>query len=1212
MRTILHCGLSVFTRAVKAMIEYRLPLVKSSMVLIWLGGVSVFSQTSTVNYIRTTSYPNGLENTAISGLSAGEMPNNTSLQSIGYFNGWAQSIQSRTLSDQTGFSIVTRQYYDIRGRLLVGAKPAHLSGNLDYQSLDQQGYLNSFSGGADSTFERMVYDRDVEGCLRQSMPFGSVYHNAARTLKYDYVFDSSWQAIRLRTTDEDGQISESYSDRLGRMIRKVTKMNMASEDLVTLFSYDGVGNLLETICPNGIGATTAVPFLVDSVIPFGTYGGGGDCDYLSYSDSAGGRLLGLEADNPNNPVIRYYRPARSLSATVTISHYVSNPGCAYTINLQYRTNKTGCWKSIGAGASIPLSPVETLVEVQRQDLRVTGTGCTQPTIHLKVEATAQVIDAKYATTYKYDSGKRLIEKNSVDEGKTQYVYDDSGRLRLVQDQNRRNKMNYKGLQTSNYFWMYYKYDELGRVIRQGELDCGATNKTTSVLYDSVRFESSTTQHNNVPFTGNAAQSISTTETEGVVTYSLPSNMVNGTATFTVNIIPGCDQAEYQPVDSTRKHSAGYTDCSAGLNCPCCTVTYLVKYWFEPSGDEYNGTALTGAGPHNITLAPGQTSLKVKVYNITQTPPNDYAKCERASFNLALSVAGNYDQITFIPSSRIYNGAGSYPVAGSLTDLVWNYYDQYVFAGAPANNLTMPGSYSNFPKGRLTKSIIRDPNTNNFTEELFFYDKYGRVVQCFKYIPELAQIKKTDYYYDASGRVLKMAYQDGQSDSFYEWYEYDNLSRVSKVFSSRTNNKASAIKDAEYSYDNTHGGKVLQTKLGPSNQTVDYTYSVRDWLKTINSTQFSETLFYNDASSGARYNGNIAQMSWNTAGNVGAYNFTYDKANRLTDAVSTSGPDFSEKLITYDMNGNIKTLTRSTNSAMNYAYDANIPNRLNSVSGGLAATFGYDVNGNMTSDNTKGTFAYDYRNLPITMTLSNAGGGVVTSIQNQTLSGTYTNTSGDSVSMQGVTINSGSNVTIVSKNGMKVAAGFSSNGATVNLKAGVTSAGSQGSIYTGMIYAAYDAGGQRIKFLKGSASSPQDGSRIYVRGSNGNVIAEYVRSGNNWNPDHCNLYGNGYLGKVDYASSSKFYALQDHLGSNRVILNQSGVVDSWSDYYPFGKESRSSASVNKPREHFTGYQLDAESDLEYAGARYYNATIGKFLSVDPLSDKTPSKSPYNYC
>ncbi|MBL7995446.1 hypothetical protein JNM05_08740, partial [bacterium] len=85
---------------------------------------------------------------------------------------------------------------------------------------------------------------------------------------------------------------------------------------------------------------------------------------------------------------------------------------------------------------------------------------------------------------------------------------------------------------------------------------------------------------------------------------------------------------------------------------------------------------------------------------------------------------------------------------------------------------------------------------------------------------------------------------------------------------------------------------MQTKLGNNIQQVDYTYNARDWLRTVTSNQFSELLKYDDATVNARYNGNIAQMAWITAGSPGAYNFTYDKANRLTDAVSVSPVTFS--------------------------------------------------------------------------------------------------------------------------------------------------------------------------------------------------------------------------------------------------------------------------------------------------------------------------------
>lgn len=47
--------------------------------------------------------------------------------------------------------------------------------------------------------------------------------------------------------------------------------------------------------------------------------------------------------------------------------------------------------------------------------------------------------------------------------------------------------------------------------------------------------------------------------------------------------------------------------------------------------------------------------------------------------------------------------------------------------------------------------------------------------------------------------------------------------------------------------------------------------------------------------------------------------------------------------------------------------------------------------------------------------------------------------------------------------------------------------------------------------------------------------------------------------------------------------------------------------------FTGKEKDAESGYHYFGARYYDSeALTGWLSVDPMSDKYPSISPYAYC
>jgi RHS repeat-associated protein len=46
--------------------------------------------------------------------------------------------------------------------------------------------------------------------------------------------------------------------------------------------------------------------------------------------------------------------------------------------------------------------------------------------------------------------------------------------------------------------------------------------------------------------------------------------------------------------------------------------------------------------------------------------------------------------------------------------------------------------------------------------------------------------------------------------------------------------------------------------------------------------------------------------------------------------------------------------------------------------------------------------------------------------------------------------------------------------------------------------------------------------------------------------------------------------------------------------------------------FSAKEKDVETGLSYFGSRYYSSDLSIWLSVDPMSDKYPSLSPYTYC
>ena len=79
-----------------------------------------------------------------------------------------------------------------------------------------------------------------------------------------------------------------------------------------------------------------------------------------------------------------------------------------------------------------------------------------------------------------------------------------------------------------------------------------------------------------------------------------------------------------------------------------------------------------------------------------------------------------------------------------------------------------------------------------------------------------------------------------------------------------------------------------------------------------------------------------------------------------------------------------------------------------------------------------------------------------------------------------------------------------------------------------------------------------------------------------------------------------YLTSDHLGSPRITTDALGQVISRRDFMPFGEEiTRTNYGADSVRQKFTGYERDNESDLDFAQARMYKPSHGRFTSVDPL-------------
>ena len=143
---------------------------------------------------------------------------------------------------------------------------------------------------------------------------------------------------------------------------------------------------------------------------------------------------------------------------------------------------------------------------------------------------------------------------------------------------------------------------------------------------------------------------------------------------------------------------------------------------------------------------------------------------------------------------------------------------------------------------------------------------------------------------------------------------------------------------------------------------------------------------------------------------------------------------------------------------------------------------------------------------------------------------------------------------------------------------------------------------------------------------GKLSVSYQTGTGNTSTQYCGniIYDNNNLsqlhidgGYITFSGTTPqyHYYLQDHLGSNRVVVNESGTAEQVNHYYPFGGiiADISTGGDVQPYK-YNGKELDLMHGLntyDY-GARQYFSILGRWDRMDPLCEKYYSVSPYNYC
>jgi len=146
---------------------------------------------------------------------------------------------------------------------------------------------------------------------------------------------------------------------------------------------------------------------------------------------------------------------------------------------------------------------------------------------------------------------------------------------------------------------------------------------------------------------------------------------------------------------------------------------------------------------------------------------------------------------------------------------------------------------------------------------------------------------------------------------------------------------------------------------------------------------------------------------------------------------------------------------------------------------------------------------------------------------------------------------------------------------------------------------YDAAGSKLSVAYKSGGSTVKteyaGNKVYKNGTLSMILTQ-----------------EGYL-TLAGTTPTYYYYLKDHQGNNRVVINQAGTVEQVNHYYLFGGLFGEGLQASNQPYRYNGKELDRELGLDMYdyGARHYDATLGRWLTVDPMAEKYYSISQYAY-
>jgi len=401
--------------------------------------------------------------------------------------------------------------------------------------------------------------------------------------------------------------------------------------------------------------------------------------------------------------------------------------------------------------------------------------------------------------------------------------------------------------------------------------------------------------------------------------------------------------------------------------------------------------------------------------------------------------------------------------------------------------------------------------------------------------------------------------------------------------------------------------------------------------------FALDIRYNNPSQGhtGRKNGNISEIHWQVNGRAkNAYRFKYDFLNRLTEAKHYVGTTYQGQYdagYSYDERGNIMSLSRNGLTGNGTSCTAkqidNLTYMYKAGSNKLAKVFDGACGGGVGLHlNSVGGTNYNEQYI-ISDAKTNVNGGNTNNNAIQFKAGNYITLEGGFSYNPGIKANSKFSAVIdpcptnndLTNNGFKGPESSYYYDGNANLTYDSQKQLSIAYNHLNLPYKAQKDGNNKIEW-KYTADGRKLQKKVTENGTAkiknylGNM--EFNQSGET-NTLEAAYHSEGRVLNNGYWE----YNLKDHLDNVRLVFIQDGstgkvYIMQENHYYPFGMQMNGYWKNNQTVKNdylYNGKELNKEIGLNWSdyGARFYNAEIGRWISVDPLADFAPEWTPYRY-